>query len=172
MWNIDPWDAYCDIIVKDPDTRGVTGTLTYNPAYDQYYTHPKGMIGLDTMVSDDKYQAESPPYNIPGINSFAAYPIFLNKFVKEKKTFTLEEAVLKTSVMSARVHNLKGRGTLEVGGYADIVIIDLPNLKVLANEIEPRQYPEGIEYVFVNGVPVVKKGEHTGDRPGKVLKRI
>lgn len=171
MWGVDPWDAYCDIIVKDPDTRGVTGTMTYNPAYDQYYTHPKGMIGLDTMVNDDKYQRETPPYSIPGINSFAAYPIFLNKYVKEKKTFTLEEAVQKTSVMGARVHNLKGRGTLTQGSYADIVLIDMPRLNVTANEIEPRKHPEGIKYVFVNGEPVVKDGKHTGARPGRVLKR-
>ncbi|TRO62874.1 hypothetical protein E2P71_00030, partial [Candidatus Bathyarchaeota archaeon] len=155
MWNVDPWDAYCDIIVKDPDARGVTGNLNYNPAYDQYYTHPKGMIGLDTNLSDEKYERKSPPYGIPGINSFAAYPIFYNMYVKEKKIFTLEEAVQKTSVMAARVHNLKGRGTLIVGGYADIVLMDLPNLKVTANEVEPRKHPEGIKYVFVNGEPVV-----------------
>jgi N-acyl-D-aspartate/D-glutamate deacylase len=172
MWKVTPWDAYCDIIVKDPNTRGVTGTLTYNPAYDQYYTHPNGMIGLDTMVSDDKYQGKNPPYGIPGINSFAAYPIFINKYVKERKTFTLEEAVQKTSTMGARVHNLKGRGTINPGSYADIVIMDLPNLKVTANEIEPRRHPEGINYVFVNGEPVVKEGKHTGARPGKVLKRV
>ena len=172
MWEMDPWDAYCEIIVKDPDTRGVTGTLSYSPAYDQYYTHPKGMIGLDTMVSDTEYQAKSPPYGIPGINSFAAYPIFLNTYVKEKKTFTLEEAVQKMSSMSAKVHHLEGRGTLETGGYADIVLMDLPNLKVTANEVEPRQHPEGIKYVFVNGEPVVKEGKHTGARPGRVLRRV
>ncbi len=171
MWDIDPWAAYCDIIVKDPDTRGVTGTLLYSEAYDQYYTHPKGMIGLDTMVNDDKYQAKSPPYGMPGINSFAAYPIFYNFYVKEKKLFSLEEAVQKTSVMAARVHNMDGRGTLAEGSYADIVLMDLPNLKVTANEIEPRKYPEGIRYVFVNGEPVVKEGKHTGARPGRVLKR-
>jgi len=171
MWGLDPWNAYCEIIARDPDTRGVTGTLTYSPAYDQYYTHPRGMIGLDTMVCDEKYQRQSPPYSLPGINSFAAYPIFLNKYVKEKKTFTLEEAVQKTSVMAARVHNLEGRGTLEAGGYADIVLLDLPGLKVTADEIEPRRYPEGIRYVFVNGTPVVAEGKHTGARPGRVLTR-
>jgi len=171
MWDMEPWDAYCEIIVKDPHTRGVTGSLTYNTAYDQYYTHPKGMIGLDTMVNDDEYQRESPPYSIPGINSFAAYPIFFNKLVKEKKTFTLEEAVQKTSAMAAKVHNLEGRGALMVDGFADIVLMDLPNLNVTADEIEPRRYPEGIEYVFVNGEPVVKEGKHTGGRPGRVLRR-
>jgi len=51
------------------------------------------------------------------------------------------------------------------------VLMDLPNLKIPANEIEPRRYPEGIRYVFVNGVPVVEKGKHTGATPGRVLKR-
>ena len=74
--------------------------------------------------------------------------------------------------MSARVHNLKGRGTLEAGGYADIVLIDMPNLKVTANEIEPRKHPEGIKYVLVNGEPVVSDGKHTGARPGRVLRRV
>jgi N-acyl-D-amino-acid deacylase len=49
--------------------------------------------------------------------------------------------------------------------------MDLANLKIEANEIEPRKYPKGIKYVFVNGVPVVEKGRHTGVTPGKVLKR-
>jgi len=167
----DPWETYCDIIVEDPDARGVTGTLSFSPAYLQYYTHPKGMVGLDTLVQDEKYQEKNPPWSLPGINTFAAFPIFYKTLVNELKVFTLEEAVQKTSVMAARVHNLDGRGTINPGSYADIVLMDLPHLKIEANEIEPRKYPEGIRYVFVNGVPVVEKGKHTGATPGKVLKR-
>jgi N-acyl-D-aspartate/D-glutamate deacylase len=74
--------------------------------------------------------------------------------------------------MGAKVHNLQGRGTLETGGYADIVLVDMPNLNVTANEIEPRKHPEGIKYVFVNGEPVVREGKHTGARPGRVLRRV
>ena len=77
----------------------------------------------------------------------------------------------KTSVMAARVHNMDGRGTINEGSYADIVLMDLQNLKVTANEVEPRQHPEGINYVFVNGEPVVEEGKHNGARPGRVLKR-
>jgi N-acyl-D-amino-acid deacylase len=91
--------------------------------------------------------------------------------VKEQETFTLEEAVQKTSTMAAKVHNLEGRGTISKGSHADIVLMDLPGLKVEADEIEPRKYPEGIEYVFVNGVPVVEKGKHSEATPGRVLKR-
>ena len=167
----DPWETYCDIIVEDPDTRGVTGTLSFSPAYLQYYIHPKGMVGLDTLVQDEKYQEKNPPWSLPGINTFAAFPIFYKTLVNERRVFTLEEAVQKTSVMAARVHNLDGRGTISPGSYADIVLMDLPRLKIEANEIEPRKYPEGIRYVFVNGVPVVENGIHTGATPGRVLKR-
>ncbi len=167
----DPWETYCDIIVEDPDTRGVTGTMSFNPAYLRYYTHPKGMVGLDTLVQDEKYQEKNPPWSLPGINTFAAFPLFYKTLVNERKVFTLEEAVQKTSVMGARVHNLDGRGTIDPGSYADIVLMDLPNLKIEANEIEPRRYPEGVRYVFVNGVSVVEEGRHTGATPGRVLKR-
>jgi N-acyl-D-amino-acid deacylase len=69
------------------------------------------------------------------------------------------------------VHNLEGRGVLKKGGYADIVLMDLPNLKVMGDEIETRRHPKGIDYVFVNGESVVEEGRHTGARSGKVLKR-
>lgn len=167
----DPWDTYFDIIAEDPDTRGVTGLLGPRECYNQYYTHPAGMVGLDTSVFDDKIQAKNPPYSIPGINTYSAYPIFYIRFVRDGSIFTLEEAVQKTATMPARVHNLNGRGILREGGYADIVLMDLPDLKVLGDLLEPRRYPKGIEYVFVNGVAVVEKGEHTDARPGRVLKR-
>ncbi len=66
---------------------------------------------------------------------------------------------------------MKGRGVIETGAFADIVLMDFPHLKVLGDALEPRRYPEGIEYVFVNGTAVVKKGKHTGATPGKVLGR-
>jgi len=167
----DPWDTWFDIIAEDPDTRGVTSQLVARTCYDQYYTHPSGMVGLDTSVFDDKYQAKNPPYTIPGINTFSAYPLFYMKYVRDGSLFTLEEAVQKTATMPARVHNLKGRGVITEGCYADIVLMDLSNLKVLGDELEPRRYPKGIEHVFVNGVLVVEHSEHTGARSGRVLKR-
>ncbi len=167
----DAWDTWLDIIAEDPDTRGVTSQLVPRTCYNLYYTHPAGMVGLDTSVFDDKYQAKNPPYTIPGINTFSAYPLFYIKHVRDGSLFTLEEAVQKTSTMPARVHNLEGRGVITEGSYADIVLMDLPNLKVLGDELEPRRYPEGIEYVFINGIPVVELAEHTGARPGRVLKR-
>ena len=77
----------------------------------------------------------------------------------------------KTSVMAARIHMLRDRGVIKEGAYADIVLLDWDGLRINATEIEPRRYPGGIEYVLVNGVPVVEIGRHTGTKPGRVLRR-
>jgi len=148
----DQWDTYFDIIAEDPYTRGATGTLGPRKPYLQYWTHPRGMVGLDTSVFDKDYQGKSPPYNIPGINPFSAFPMFYIKYVRDGDVLTMEEAVQKTATMAA-------------------VLMDLPNLKVLSTEIEPRQHPEGIEYVMVNGTIAVDKGKYTGKRAGRVLTR-
>ena len=168
----DPWDAYFDVTAEDPYTRGATGSMRPRTPYLQYYTHPRGMVGLDTSVFDAEYQARSPPYSIPGINTFNAYPMFFIKYVRDGDLFTIEEAVQKTSTMPAKVHNLEGRGVIKEGGFADIVLMDMKKLNVLGTELEPRKHPRGIEQVFVNGVSVVEKGEHSGARPGKVLKKV
>lgn len=173
----DAWETYLDIIAEDPDARAVVARhdqiLAYREpkCYNQFYTHQAGMVGLDTSVYDNKYQATNPPYGIPMINAYSAYPLFYVKFVRDNQILTLNEAVQKTATMPARVHNLEGRGVISEGNYADIVLMDLPNLKVLGDELEPRRYPKGIEHVFVNGVAVVQEGKHTGATPGRVLKR-
>lgn len=165
----DEWDTWFDLVVEDPDTRSVTsGIHSWN---NLYYTHPLGMVGLDTDVCDDKYQFNEPPWSIRGINTYSAYPLIYTKLVRDSNVLSLEEFVKKTATMPAKVHNLVGRGVLKEGSYADIVLLDSPNVKVLSTVLEPRKYPNGIEYVFVNGLTVVEKGRHTGARPGSVLKR-
>ena len=129
------------------------------------------MVGLDTSVFDKEYQGSNPPYSIPGINPFSAFPMFFIKYVRESNTFTMEEAVQKTSTLAARVHNIPGRGVLTEGAYADILLMDLKGLKINSSEIEPRKHPEGIKLVLVNGETVVEDGVHKGTKPGRVLKR-
>jgi len=167
----DQQDTWFDIITEDPDTRGVTSMMANDRLYHLYYKHPSGMLGLDTAICDDKRQSPEPTVNIPGINSFSGFPIIYDRFVKKQKSLTLQEAVQITSTRSAKVHKLEGRGVIVEGGYADIVLMDYANLEIRSTELEPRQYPGGIDYVLVNGVPVVEKGKHTGARSGKVLRR-
>jgi N-acyl-D-aspartate/D-glutamate deacylase len=175
--NVEAWDAWFDIIAEDPHTRAhapmrVTGPQGTMECFHLYLTyHPSSMMGTDTRVLDDKFKGVNPPYQLPGINVYSAYPLFYIKYVRESDTFSLEEAVQKTSVMPSRVFNLEDRGTIKKGGYADLVLMDLQNLRVLSDEIEARRYPRGIDYVFINGTPVVEKGKHTRAKPGKVIRR-
>ena len=171
----DPFDTLLDIISEDPHTRMNTDIIGVKEwetdAYDLYYTHPGGMVGLDFWAFDDKHEGKNPPYSIPGVYAFSAFPMFYIKYVRDGNLFTYDQAIQKTGGTAAKIHNLEGRGTLQESAYADIVLRDVPNLKVLGTELEPRRYPQGIEHVFVNGVPVVENGSHTLARPGRVLKR-
>lgn len=169
----DPMDVIFDTIAEDPYTRATTGTMKLQSTNlrTMFYKHPKAAVGLDTSARDEKWEGKYPPYGIPAANTFDAFPRFFTQFVRDERIFSLEEAVHKTSTMAAKTHALKGRGTIAENSFADIVLMDFPGLKPTADVIEPRQYPKGIEYVFVNGVPVVEKGKHTRATPGKVLRR-
>jgi N-acyl-D-amino-acid deacylase len=84
---------------------------------------------------------------------------------------SLEEAVrCMTSAAAARL-GLTDRGLVRDGYAADVVIFDPGRVRATATYEDPRRYPEGVEWVLVGGVPVVADGEHTGARPGHVLRR-
>jgi len=167
----EPFDVYLDLISEDPDARAVTGPRVPSQSSKLFYLHPAGMVGLDTSARDDKWEGKDPPYGIPGVNTFNAFPLLYKQIVERDGQLTIEEFAQKTSTMPAKVHGIEGRGVIKKGGYADIVLIDLPHLKVVGNAMEPRRHPKGIEYVLVNGTAVVEKGKHTGATPGKVLKK-
>ncbi|MGD2141855.1 MAG: amidohydrolase family protein [Candidatus Bathyarchaeota archaeon] len=170
-------DAYFDLIIEDPDARGVavgvaeSGNFPWKPYRVSFFKHPAGALSLDQSLVDHTRQQEAPPYSMPGINAFAAFPGFLAHIVRDKKLMSLEEAIEKMSTAAAKQHRLDGRGTLIPGSLADIVLFDLDALKVTGDPVEPRRYPEGIKHVFVNGVAVVNEGEYTGTTPGRILRR-
>ncbi len=172
------FDVWCDLIVEDPDAMlGYTFTYpggTYDP--DAYYNrilweHPQASLGIDTGVSDFEYLPIYPPWWQPMILSYSAFPIVYENFVKKNKVFTIEQMVHKTSTQTAQFFELEGRGTLTPGSYADVVILDMNNLKVTAKDAEPRNKPKGIDYVLVNGVPVIENGVHNGAASGQVLRK-
>lgn len=172
----DPFDVWFELIAEDPDSMGALAWgLASNPYanfHAIFYQHPVSCVGLDTGVDDYKHVADTPTWVPPGINTYSAFVGFFDKFVNKMKAITLEEAVHKTSTQAAIRHNIKGRGVIKEGNYADIVLMDLHGLKVTGTPLNTRAKPKGIEYVIINGVPVVEKAEHTGALPGRVLKRV
>ena len=107
----------------------------------------------------------------PHPRAYGTFPRVLGKYVREEKVLSLEEAIRKMTSMPAGKIGLRKRGLLAEGFYADLVIFDPDNISDRATYQSPHQYPQGISHVFVNGTMVVKEGELTGKRPGKVLSR-
>jgi len=170
-------DTWFDLICEDPDATGYTagtadtGNFPWKPYRALMFQHRCGSLSLDQSVYDVEYRMKKPPYRRPGRNAYGAFPAFIDKMVNELNVFTVEECIYKISTAAAEHHNLKGRGTITPGSYADITVFSLDKLKVVSTPVEPNKHPKGIEYVFVNGDTVVEKGKHTGATPGRVLRR-
>jgi N-acyl-D-aspartate/D-glutamate deacylase len=94
----------------------------------------------------------------------------LGEFVRDRALLGLEEAVRKmTSAPAARL-GLTDRGLLRSGMKADVVVFDPAQVRSNATYEEPRQFPDGIDHVIVNGQLVVDAGQHTGALPGRVIR--
>jgi dihydroorotase/N-acyl-D-amino-acid deacylase len=102
---------------------------------------------------------------------YGTYPRVLAKYVREEKLLTLEDAIRKMSGSVAARLGLRDRGLLRPGCYADVVIFDAETIGDHATFEEPHQLSTGIRDVWVNGVRVVKGGQHTGATPGRVMRR-
>jgi dihydroorotase/N-acyl-D-amino-acid deacylase len=90
--------------------------------------------------------------------------------VREQKLLTLQDAIRKFSALPAQRLRLTDRGVLKQGLWADIVVFDPEKIRDVATFENPNQLSEGMEYVLVNGVPVIAGGKMTEALPGKVLR--
>jgi N-acyl-D-amino-acid deacylase len=94
----------------------------------------------------------------------------LGKYVREEKLIPLEAAIRRLSALPAANLKLDRRGILKPGNFADIVVFDPARIQDHATFEQPHQYSTGVRAVFVNGVQVLKDGEHTGAKPGRVVR--
>ncbi len=105
----------------------------------------------------------------PHPRAYGTFPRILGKYVREENVISLPDAIRKMASLPAARLGLVDRGLLKKGMAADIVIFDPATVRDKATYVQPHQYPEGINYVIVNGTIVVKEGQHTGAKPGKAL---
>ena len=94
----------------------------------------------------------------------------LGKYVRDEKVISLEEAIYKLTTLPATNLKIKNRGALKVGFYADLAIFDPNEIQDHATFEKPMQFSTGMVHVFVNGIQVLKNGEHTGELPGQVVR--
>lgn len=107
----------------------------------------------------------------PHPRSYGAFPRVLGKYVREERVLTLEDAIRKMTSLSAAKLGLKDRGILRAGMKADVAVFNANTVIDKATFEDPHQYPVGIEYVVVNGKVVLDKGQHTGAKPGRALRK-
>jgi N-acyl-D-amino-acid deacylase len=102
--------------------------------------------------------------------AYGNFARLLGKYVREEKIIPLEEAIRRLTWLPARNLKLDRRGALKPGFLADVVVFDPGSVQDHATFDKPHQYSAGMVHVFVNGTPVLKDGEHTGAKPGRVVR--
>lgn len=102
--------------------------------------------------------------------AYGNFARLLGKYVREEKRLPLAEAVRRLTYFPASNLGIKDRGALKVGNYADVAIFDPNKISDRATFTQPQQYAVGMVHVLVNGVPVLRDGEHTGATPGRFVK--
>jgi len=167
LWNEDPMDALFDLLIQD---NAATEVAVFG------MSEPDVALALEQpWVSVDNDSAGTSPEGIlgqehPHPRAYGTFPRILRKYVREEHKLTLEDAIRKFSALPAQRMRLTDRGVLKEGMWADVVVFDPEAIKEVATFENPNQLSQGMEYVLVNGVPVIDQGKMTGTRPGKVLR--
>ncbi len=124
--------------------------------------HPEVGIASDSSVL-------TPGDGVPHPRGYGNNVRVLGEYVRRRHVISLEEAVRKMTSLPAGHFRFDGRGTIKAGNAADLVVFDAETVADTATFDKPHAYPVGMPWVVVNGVVVVRNGEHTGLRPGQVL---
>ena len=102
--------------------------------------------------------------------AYGNFARLLGKYVRDEHVISLEEAIRKLTSLPAKTLRIKERGTLAPGYFADVVVFDPRTIADRSTYEKPHQYATGVRHVWVNGVRVLKDGEHTGEKPGRVVR--
>jgi N-acyl-D-amino-acid deacylase len=102
--------------------------------------------------------------------AYGNFARLLGKYVRDEHAILLEEAVRKLTSLPADTLKIKERGRLAAGQFADVVVFDPKTIADRATYEQPHQYSVGMRHVWVNGTQVLKDGEHTGAKPGRVVR--
>ena len=156
----DPLDATFDLLYDEENAVGMVDFYGLEEHVITFLKRPEQNVCTDGLLSGK-----------PHPRAYGSFPRVLGRYVREQKILTLEEAVHKMTKKAASAMSIQGKGSLEVGKDADIVIFNQDTVIDTATFVDSVQFPIGIDYVMVNGKLVLEEGECRKISPGKVLRR-
>jgi N-acyl-D-amino-acid deacylase len=162
----DPIETLLDLLVEDESSIGTAYFITAEENIRKLVPIP--WIGYG---SDEASQAPEGVFlkALPHPRAYGNFARVLGKYVREEKLLSLSSAIRKLSALPAANLGLKDRGLLREGYFADVVVFDPQTIIDRATYQKPHQYSVGMQHVLVNGVQVLKAGQHTGAKPGRAL---
>ena len=158
----DPFDVLFDIILVEQAGTIMVFSMMRSEDMKTALSHPLAMIGTDAIPCP-------PGQGRPHPRGYGSFPKILGRLSRDEGLFTLEEAVHKMTHRPATKFNLKDKGIIAEGMYADLVIFDRDKIRDHADYRSPRKPPSGISHVLVEGIPAIKNGLLTGRNAGRFL---
>ncbi len=130
---------------------------------ERFLLYPHTMINTDGDLATTREKQYHP-------RTYGSFPRVLSTYVRKRSLLSLEQAIHKMTEQSAKRLGLKGRGVIQAGNYADLVIFDDKTIADHATFLEPHQHSTGVKYLLINGELVIQNGQLTTALPGQVLK--
>ena len=162
----DPIDTIMDLISEDESRIGTVYYLMSEENVKKELRKPWISFG-----SDEASQAPEAPFtkSNPHPRAYGNFARVPGKYVRDEKVLSMSDAIHRLSGLPATNLGLDRRGFLKEGMFADVVVFDPATITDHATFEKPHQYGTGVKHVLVNGVQVIKDGEHTGAKPGRAL---
>jgi N-acyl-D-amino-acid deacylase len=162
----DPIETIMDLVYEDRSRVGTVYFMMSEENLKKQLRQPWVSIGSDaaSMAPEGAFLRSS-----THPRAYGNFARLLGKYVREEKVITLQEAIRRLSGLPASNLGLDRRGLLKEGMFADVVVFDPKTIADRATFENPHQYSVGVKHVFVNGVQVLKDGEHTNAKPGRAL---
>jgi N-acyl-D-amino-acid deacylase len=162
----DPFDTIMNLVLEDESRVGAVYFLMSEENVRKQIALPWMSFG-----SDGASVAPELPFTLssPHPRAYGTFARLLGRYVRDEKIIPLEEAIRRLTGLPAENLELDRRGFLREGMFADVVVFDPATIADRATFENPHQYAVGVRHVFVNGTQVLKDGEHTDARPGRVV---
>jgi len=163
----DPADAAFDLVAQGDGRVLALYHMMSEPDIETALRFPWTSIGSDAGSALGPGQPDA--IGLPHPRSHGNFPRVIARYVRERQVLTLPEAIRKMTSWPATRMRINDRGLIREGLWADVVIFDYTAIRDRATYEQPNLYPEGIDWVLVNGEVVLDHGMHSGKRPGRVL---